>query len=82
MGHKAANCLSATWNNQGNIQRSGMGNNPTAQQGHPLAGGSLGNNRDCKKPQAEGRALKRDSTKAVPGSPPINHLYARNLVDF
>jgi len=87
IGHKVANCPKATWNNQGNIKRTGVGNNPIVQRGCPPAGASFGGNRSNKKPQAGGRVFclegeeTGDPTNTVSGTLLINHLYTRILFD-
>jgi len=45
MGHKVANCPRATWNCEGNIQKSEIGINPAAQRGHPHTDAPSGDNK-------------------------------------
>jgi len=85
--HRVANCPKATWNNQGDTQRSGVGNNVAAIQGHPPAVTLSGGSRNNKKSNAEGRIFciegeeTEEPANTVLGILLVNQLYAPILFD-
>ena len=87
MGHKVANYPKAIWNNQGNTQRSGIGNNQAAQRGHPPTGASSRGNRSNQKPLPGGRVFHskgeeiEEPANIVSGTLLVDHPYARILFD-